>query len=583
MQNTFSSALKKFECRLVNSFGDGHNHELSQYNGIAEVLKRISEAKGFDGVLLGNVVCDNVSLDSLLLTSFGALIIEFKNYTNVAGIRITGQKEFQCVNADGSRMIKSDGTYLNVKGGSLDSPYDQAKKNRIAVCNTLKRVLGEQTAKAVYVGVAIVFNGSVTIEGIDNIVDTERRWLTVLDSKGLENLVTYISGDNTGGLTTAQINSLIDHMDANKDVVEKIDVFHKAEVYYSIGKYREAYNCIKLCDPYREEVILLKLRILFFKRDDARTFNSLIVENIESRNHVIRDVCNYLLGMSFYYGINGHNKDMDKALIYLSKCNLHLQGVEEIISSLTKEKERIRKNKEEETLRRKKLEKEKAFDEEKRRIVSKANCEYKYAGRIAVTSLIIMAIFFCTSIMLPELGIQWPWIAILGSMAAIGILINWVKENGFGSDVWFIRKEPLTNVFDLTFKTVKIKDKSFMEGDRLYKAALHMISAIIYFGLPMYLCCRVVVLIIGYIISTDLISNANLSIAVSTGVDAAFWLPKFLVFYFILNFGAIMYIVCKQLFCEDSLSFTRYYEKEYNYIIAVPDIWNCKRPINRLV
>ncbi|MDE6195090.1 MAG: NERD domain-containing protein [Muribaculaceae bacterium] len=334
MQNAPSINLKKFECRLVNSFGDGHNHELAQYESFAASMQRIAASKGIDGILLGNVVCDNVSLDALLLTSFGVFIIEFKNYKGVDRIRITGQKEFQCLKSNGERMTLIDGSFLNVKGGSLASPYEQAKKNRIAVCNTLKRVFGDGTARKIHVGVAIVFNGQMAIEGIDRIIESERRWLTVVDSKGFEQFMSYVADEHTVGLDASERETMIRHMDANGCVLEKANVFQQSQEFYKLGKYIEAYEKAVLCDPLNPDVVVLKLASLYNIRDNkkySRLFNELCVEHLNSAHPMVREAANKFMGLSFFIGRHGNHGENT---VYDGKKDCYLIAIPDMTRDL---------------------------------------------------------------------------------------------------------------------------------------------------------------------------------------------------------------------------------------------------------
>lgn len=117
MPNTNKSMSSNFESRLVNSFGDGHNHELIQYEELKALLERKAGIYSLKGVFLGNVMCGSSSLDSLLLTQYGMFIVEYKNY-GVDEIRITGQKEFLGYRDDGTPWLDQSGMQVKVKGGS---------------------------------------------------------------------------------------------------------------------------------------------------------------------------------------------------------------------------------------------------------------------------------------------------------------------------------------------------------------------------------------------------------------------------------------------------------------------------------
>lgn len=405
MQNTPRINLKKFECRLVNSFGDGHNHELEQYKTFCGSMERIAATKGFEGILLGNVYCDNVSLDSLLLTSFGVFVIEFKNYTKVAGVKITGQKEFQCMNIKGDRMILPDGNFLNVKGGSLSSPYDQAKKNRIAVFNTLKRLFGEEKASTVHVGVAIVFNGKLVIEGIENIIESERRWLTVVDSVGFEQFMAYVAGEGTKGLNASDREAFINHMDANASIPIKVDMLKQAQEYYDMGLYEAACRKALSCDSTNPVVMQLVMQALFrSKKKDFKMFQDLLVSARNTENPMLVKTANKLVGLSLLKGCNGFPKNEDRALEYLLKAD---RNDKEVVMAVIGIKQNIEfKQKQEEIDRKKEMEaeamqkawemenkREMAFNSKTRQVLADAGRDYLEAARIATTSLIIMTVF----------------------------------------------------------------------------------------------------------------------------------------------------------------------------------------------
>ncbi len=576
MQNTSRINLKKFECRLVNSFGDGHNHELAQYEALSQFLSKVAAVKGIDGILLGNVVCDNVSLDSLLLTSFGVFIIEFKSYPEVARVSITGQKEFRCLNADRSRMKKSDGSFLNVKGGSLDSPYDQAKKNRIAVFNTLKRVFGEERAKNIHVGVSIVFNGKTVVEGIDKIIEAERRWLTVVNSVGFEQFISYAAEENARGLADLEREALISHMDADSNVIQKADAFQQANEYFRMGKYREAYERAALCDPYNPKVVCLKLHALYHYQNKkySSIFDKIVVDHINNNHPLIHETSNMLLGLSFYYGINGHEKNDERALLYLKQSGSLSNEVVDAIRAIEEKKCLAQKRKEEDEKNQRAWElarrRKESYQDSCSMAISCAESDYSDAGRLVLTFLVMIAAIFLITIFIPNIKEKWMWAIGVCILAICGIL-KWVYED-CSVDSWFILKNPRPHVSSLPFRTLVLRSKSFSEGDRLYKTIFHIALSLLYFALPMFLCYRLVKIAIDYLMTVDGISKLVGKICLSSTFDPAFWLHAFLLSYFLLSFGAIAFVVATRLFRVNNPFYAEHDEKGKCYLTAVPDI-----------
>lgn len=204
------------DCKLVNHFE--HEHESEQYLEIRRILTSAPQIMNFQGVLLGNVMCGSASLDSLLLTTLGVFIIEYKSYPNVHTVRVNGQREFICYDRNGDKICDGSGKVLMVKGGCQSSPFDQARINRRIVREKLISVFGESVGKSIHIGVIIVFKGGTQIQGIDEFTAKELEWLTIINTANLTPFLSIASERRTKGLDVLQQNELILRMDANRDL-----------------------------------------------------------------------------------------------------------------------------------------------------------------------------------------------------------------------------------------------------------------------------------------------------------------------------------------------------------------------------
>lgn len=562
----------KINCRLIKSFGDGHNHELEQYKELCAKLEN-TNLRALQGCfLLGNVVCGSVSLDSLLLTPFGVFIIEFKCYNNVNRIKINGQKDFLCLNADGSLVKTPKGDTLTVKGGSMDSPYEQAKVNRRAVRDCLKKCFGSDIANQIHIGLAIIFKGNVRIEGLEALSDYDRDWLTAINSDNISNYLSYICEEKKRGISIVQQKQLIEFMDANQNVLTSTSIFDQACNLYEMGKYADAYKLLKKCDPLNEKVITKTLATLFWL-NDSKEFTSLVSKMMNNPVPDIRDLTYYLLGIAYQMGKCGYKKNDDKAL----ECFYKIEKNNDYVTSRIKE---IEEKKSKENI---------IWIENNRKETTRKNLHsllrdapegYDKTGRIVSTILFLMPFVFGISILLPEMKMHWHSIGTLLAVmtAAIMTFIGWKWMENYEDDCWYIRTSPLNHVKEWEFRTIKVNKRDFFEGNRWYKsgliALLFMAFQIVPFFIGFHLLCNLV----EWLSSSNLGASFNNFIYNNSSVDLLKYIPWFVMLYFLLNITGYLYALVIQLTEQCKLQYPDDYKGDAYYCIAVPNLWVNSRP-----
>lgn len=105
---------------------------------------------------------------------------------------------------------------------------------------------------------------------------------------------------------------------------------------------------------------------------------------------------------------------------------------------------------------------EMAFNSKTRQVLADAGRDYLEVARIAMTSLIIMTVFFMGAALMPDNGIKWYVLALICSVCSILGVIWWGVEKG-SDNVWLIRKKTLRHTRDLTFHAVSVRSESFQK------------------------------------------------------------------------------------------------------------------------
>ena len=211
--------------RLVNRFGDGHNHELNQFIDARDIITKVAAESQREMYLLGNVIVDQSSLDALLIGDFGFVILEFKSYRNIGSVCLTQQKQLVCYDNNRNPQKDENGNDLTVKGGNqTNGPLEQAWKNRNNTLSYLKECLKQDYVGAIYL--VILFPGDINIEGLENLQDNEKGWLSVKCETGLEKYLKSILENSSRRkiLLKDEIEGLIEKMEANTNYLGKIPI-----------------------------------------------------------------------------------------------------------------------------------------------------------------------------------------------------------------------------------------------------------------------------------------------------------------------------------------------------------------------
>jgi len=552
-----------FQYNLVNSFGDGHNHELNQYEELCSILMKLSDKVGLQGRLLGNVMCGSASLDSLLLTPFGVFVIEFKSYGgDISKIRIDGQKRFLCLNSDGIQIKDKDGNLVFVKGGTHDTPYTQAKINHNAVLQTLKKCFPD---KNVEVGVIIVFKGKMQIEGLDHISD---KWLSVIGSDSIVRYMSDVPKDNAKGLSKEEIESFVLFLDANKDVAQTVNSIDEVKSLVDMGRYDEAKNTLKKCDPIRKETILLSMKVLFCLGDSS-DFVKVLSQSMQSKDDEIRDSAFMFWGKALSKGSNGFeqsDKDAINAFSKVSKLDVESMNLKKCLSEKIQKLDLERRQKEARQKYRK-------IADDLLRTASEA---YEDIGRVVSSIIVMIIIIFGVSIMLPYPTSVCMKIAIVFSYMCtlVFCFMFWhILEDGGDFDLWYIRSVPAHHFRELHYRLIEFEDDEWL-WDRLIKTIAYAIVFFIVMTLPFVIGSNLLYKILSFGTSTEIGSRLCDFIELHTSVNLVKSMMYCIITYFVLNLlsYAFAFVVtvcdCRKMFWLDN-----YDHSHYCYSVAVPELF----------
>ena len=547
------------DCRLVNAYGDKHNHELLQYQETCELVARVAAKNGRKIILLGNVVFGGSCLDALVIGDFGIVILEYKSYGEAGIIRIDGQKQFHCLDNYGKSLKDENGGQLIVKGGSFSNPVEQAKVNYKNVSNLLKKVFGETVVVKIPRKLAIVFPGKKRIEGLDHIEQEVSEWLNVIGSDKLFDLLDFFLKENRNRLSEEQVKLLIDHISANKNVLENVDIFRQAKDLFNINSYKEALYLLKKCDATRPEVRELMLRINY-KIGESRDFQKNATAALQSENTSLRIRANELLGLASYYGTNGIAVNLENAVEYLEATasvfdySKLINEIKDIIVS-----KRISKLRDEANKRNK---------ESSKSLLSHAIDPYKEGSRIASSALWIVVSAFALSMLIPGI---WEWRGIVLSVIGVGIMVYALYKGMWDADRWFIRKEPQEYTSLLNLSIVEVDDRfiSFkFPRLKVFACGLIILAMIIAVFILVFL-------IVKAVLSTGIANDMAVSVYKYSGVNILYWIPFFMVVYFILTMKPFIYSLWNNISAYGA-SMTSETLKSY-YVIAIPGVLSQKK------
>ncbi len=368
----------------------------------------------------------------------------------------------------------------------------------------------------------------------------------------------YTSGERTKGLSVSEREALIKHMDANSSIPVKVDLFKQAQEYYYLGLYEAAYRKAMDCDSTNPAVMQVLLESLFrAKKKELKVFQSLIGSARNSKSFMLVKTANKLVGLSMISGINGFIKNEVRALHYLQNADGNnkevLRALNVIIRKMQlkqqkEEEEKIQQEMEEALERAFEMERdrERAFNSKTKEVLDTAGRDCLENSRIAVTSLIIIAVCFIIAVLMPHNSTNWYVVASICSGFSILGMMWWADEKG-SDNLWLVRKTPLKHTEEIPFRAISVKSKSFLKGDRLYKTILCVGALLLYFGLPLYVFYRIVKVGIGYLMTNDSVRHVVNVIVAKSSIDPTVFLPGFLLVFCIINFLAIANPIVSQL------------------------------------
>lgn len=547
------------DCRLVNAYGDKHNHELLQYQETCETVTRVAAKTGRKIILLGNVVFGDSYLDALIIGDFGIVILEYKSYGQASVIRIDGQHQFHCLDDNGKPLKDEKGLDLVVKGGNKENPVVQAIINYKNVSNLLDKVFGKSITRVMPRNLTIVFPGKKRIEGLDHAKQNAREWLNVMGSDKLFDFLVFFLKENLDNLSESQISSLINYISANKNVLENVDIFRQAKDLFNIKSYKEALCLLKKCDATRPEVRELMLRT-YYKMGDRNDFKINATAALQSENTSLKMRANELLGLASYLGTNNVAVNLENAVKYLSAA-APLFDYSKLISEIKGEIDSKEKSKLQE-------EAKKRNAENSKRLLSHAIDIYNKGSRIASSALWIVVSAFVLSLLIPG---NWEWRGIVLSVIGVGIMVYALYKGMWNTDRWFIRKESQEYINLLNINTVKVDsyDISFkLPRFKAFASGLIPLAMIIIVFIFEFL-------IVKSVLRTGIANDMAVSVYKLSGLNILYWIPFFMAVYFIATMTTFTYSLWNNI-SADGTSMTSESLKSY-YIIAIPGALSQKK------
>lgn len=546
------------ECNLVNLYGDGHKHELEQYNDLENIITKFSPHYKGKMILLGNVMVGRSSLDALLISEFGIVIIEFKSYGKGGIIKIDGQKKFHVLDNNGFPVMSS-GSPLMVKGGTYaGGPLEQAIVNKNNVKDCLKKCFGDYVASKIHIHVAIVFKDTKTITGNEQLGD-DYKWLSVLCMDGFYKFISYVAGNETKGLTNSQQQEFVKYISADKNCFIPVDHYERAYGAYLIGNYNVALSELSQCDPLRKDVILLKMDVLY-NAESSSDFNRVVGENINSYEVAIRAKANELVGKAYAFGSNGYRKNEQLAVDHLEKAFPYYPN-SPLIEDL---KVRImRRKKEDEYYENNQITKRNSEE-----MLSGAPFIYRWGGRIAESILFLIVVSSCLSILAPFNSIFTACILNLMGLAALWLSL---RNDPYDIDRWFVRKSAPNHVYCLEFRLQKVKDYLFDERD--YRI-VPILCGVIFMAYKLIFATFAVICIYR-LLNFSFMAKVMASIYEYSCVDVVICLPTMISLYLLVHISFYGYGIfsqisanAKDMYKGDCDSQTHY------YAIVIPTILN---------
>lgn len=601
-----NAPTSKFVCRLINTFGDGHNHELQQYEETCNILKEQHKSDGIlrdiDCTMLGNVWCNKVSLDSLLLTPQGIYIIEYKHYTgNITTISIDGQKNFICLDANDKPVCDSNGDPLKVKGGTFANPYEQAKANRKTVIESLKKCFNGDENKKFDVKVIILFPGDTKIisKGLSD------DWLMVTNK---ESLIGYLGLDIAigvlfnNGLTASQQETFCKYLDANKDVMPTIDPIKQVDELCHIGStqgdtkdaydtFQSAYKLLNKCDKLSRDTIKGKMQVLYlmgatkyYTKSDKDMFIDMVTRNKQSNDNLIKSFAHFYHGWILLHGFYGFKKDKEAALKEFYEIKTPTTKISEFIKRIEKEiaeekaKAALEEKKAQERQQAQARERERQDKEYKNQynrttMLRRIGEEFYNAGREVASMRIILPIVFGCCIML-KYPLQRCWsIALIAAIVA-SVVFFWaylICRDEKDLDRWFIRKKPVEHFKNFDFRLIKLENK--WEDYEILKTALLFLAFLLIMCAPFVLSVIILTKGADYFTAGASIQKINAWFSFHASLNPFSKIIFFAIFYFVINIVAYSFAFIMSVIGEISTMYdTSSNRISKYYSIPAPDL-----------
>lgn len=378
----------------INFYGDGRQHENNQYDIISELLEAHYRDKDVAAFYFGNINVQGSELDSLLITPYCAIIIEFKNYGGIINI-----SDNQWTNTNENKEIEVQG------GSKKKTPAKQAEINKSELIKSIQHFKGvnDQEAKNFPIKAMIVFNQEVK-ELNGKLPDVYTQWLYITDNNHFIETLESIESDKKYILfqDSNEIEDYRKHIGAIPHVVN-INYLDKAKNNFELGKYHDCLKTLKLkCDNKADDTLLLMMGCQYAL--DDKDITDTITSSIQHPD-IEADAIIYKASI-LYYGKCGVSKNTSKAIRVLEDALVNIPGNKKIQNEL-------------DTFRQKEIEKEdakKKYDENNKLIGE----EKEYAKEI---DYIIANILLCAIILIVyNLSDLFGWLNI-HNLSKVGFVI----------------------------------------------------------------------------------------------------------------------------------------------------------------
>lgn len=551
--------------RLVNRFGDGHNHELNQFIDARDIITKVACESKRKVYLLGNIIVGQSSLDALLIGNFGFVILEFKSYKQFGSVRLTAQRQLVCYPKEGET-----GNAITVKGGNqTNGPLEQAWNNRNNTLNYLKECLKKDYGRAT--SLVILFPGDISIDGLENLKDNEKDWLYVKCETGLEHYLKLLldNSHRRNILSKVEIEGLIEKMEANTNYLEDTDYFLQAFVLFRNNRFSEAFDLLdKKCDKTRVDAIILKLNCLYHLKSKDLISEAAAVMNSTDDN--LRAEACELLGLANYYGRNGiKDPNYENAIEYLTKAQpiYDNSDIIEKINKIINEENKVKKNREKEE----RLNAARMENKEKKKVLREmAESIFKDNSRISSSVVFIIAASTLVSVLVP---LSWIPAVLTTAIAAIIYMLRSLYKDDWDVDKWYIRKKHQAYIDVISIDTIKVDEYEMtLDNPRLKALAIGLLNI----ALPIAL-FYVTLMAVYSILHTEFILSFADTIFSNCKVNIITLIPLFMVIFFVIYMVPFILAIWHNI-CTSAKTMKDDGLQPEHYIIAIPKPIDMSKP-----